>query len=145
MVTLWGLILAASGFLKFDTDTEILISQSPRFCLCICCLIKDINWANKKGFMAKCYLHLFFFIPPRSQKTEQPLLLYSLLHFRRQSQVRGPLRQAQRWFYQSLSTVIHNKIRNQEQLSLPRGLKASPSFLGSLQRGSTELVSRPRT
>ena len=70
--------------------------------------------------MAKCYLHLFFFIPLRSQKTEQPLLLYSLLHFRkqraipfrRQSQVRGPLRQAQRWFYQSLSTVIHNKIRS---------------------------------
>ena len=41
--SVWGTILAALGFLKSDTDTEILISQSPRFCLCICCLIKDIN------------------------------------------------------------------------------------------------------
>lgn len=55
--------------------------------------------------MEICYL-FFFFISLRSQKTEQPLLLYSLLHFGKgrhvsfkgQSQVGGPLCWAQRRF-----------------------------------------------
>ena len=57
--------------------------------------------------MEICYLSLFFFfISLGSQKTEQPLLLYSLLHFgkgrnvcfRGQSQVGGPLCWAQGQF-----------------------------------------------